>query len=256
MPFKAGFQGAFLATLLAVSSGCGLMPDFGSDGMSRSEKASLNLQMGVRYMDLGMLDVAKEKLQTAYDLDSRNPEVLNAMAVFYERIKDNEKAEDFYESALGKDPDNYSIKNNFGRFLCDRGNQEKGIALLQESLQSAMNNRRWLAESNIGLCLLQQNNRVQAEEYFRKALQSNPEYAPALKEMLKLSYDNQQYMSARAFLERYMAVAKHTPETLWYAFQTERAMGNYQAADEYQEQLINNFPTSKEAQDIKTAISK
>jgi type IV pilus assembly protein PilF len=104
--------------------------------------------------------------------------------------------------------------------------------------------------------LLQQNNRVQAEEYFRKALQSNPEYAPALKEMLKLSYDNQQYMSARAFLERYMAVAKHTPETLWYAFQTERAMGNYQAADEYQEQLINNFPTSKEAQDIKTAISK
>jgi type IV pilus assembly protein PilF len=43
---------------------------------------------------------------------------------------------------------------------------------------------------------------------------------------------------------------------LWYAFQTERAMGNYQAADEYQEQLINNFPTSKEAQDIKTAISK
>jgi type IV pilus assembly protein PilF len=224
--------------------------------MSRSEKASLNLQMGVRYMDLGMLDVAKEKLQTAYDLDSRNPEVLNAMAVFYERIKDNEKAEDFYESALGKDPDNYSIKNNFGRFLCDRGNQEKGIALLQESLQSAMNNRRWLAESNIGLCLLQQNNRVQAEEYFRKALQSNPEYAPALKEMLKLSYDNQQYMSARAFLERYMAVAKHTPDTLWYAFQTERAMGNYQAADEYQEQLINNFPTSKEAQDIKTAISK
>jgi type IV pilus assembly protein PilF len=256
MPFKAGFQGAFLVTLLAVSSGCGLMPDFGSDGMSRSEKASLNLQMGVRYMDLGMLDVAKEKLQTAYDLDSRNPEVLNAMAVFYERIKDNEKAEDFYESALGKDPDNYSIKNNFGRFLCDRGNQEKGIALLQESLQSAMNNRRWLAESNIGLCLLQQNNRVQAEEYFRKALQSNPEYAPALKEMLKLSYDNQQYMSARAFLERYMAVAKHTPDTLWYAFQTERAMGNYQAADEYQEQLINNFPTSKEAQDIKTAISK
>ena len=256
MLFKAGLQGAFLATLLAVSGGCGLMPDFGSDGMSRTEKASLNLQMGVRYMDLGMLDVAKEKLQTAYDLDSRNPEVLNAMAVFYERIKDNEKAEDFYESALGKDPDNYSIKNNFGRFLCDRGNQEKGMALLQESLQSAMNNRHWLAESNLGQCLLLQNNRLQAEEYFRKALQSNPEYAPALKEMLKLSYDNQQYMSARAFLERYMAVAKHTPDTLWYAFQTERALGNYATADEYKEQLLNTFPTSKEAQDVKTAISR
>ncbi len=256
MQFNLGWSKPLIAAAFAMNSACGLVPDFGGDKMSNQEKAALNLQMGLRYMDMGMLEVAKEKLETAYGLDSRNAEILNAMAVFYERIKDIDKAEDFYESATGKDPDNYSIKSNYGRFLCDRGEQEKGMALLREALESPMNNRSWLALCNIGTCLMQQHNPTQAEGYFRQALQSNPEYSPALKEMLKLSYDSGQYMSARAFLERYLAVAKHGPDTLWFAFQTERALGNRQGAEDYKEQLLNTFPTSKEALEIKTAISK
>lgn len=256
MPFKPGLRAIGIATACAFISACGLLPNFGGDGMSNHEKANLNLQMGVRYMDMGMLEVAKEKLDTAYDLESGNAEILNALAVFYERIKDDEHAEDYYQSAIGKDPDNYSIKNNYGRFLCERGKREKGMAMLQESLNAAMNQRPWQALSNLGICLIQQNDPTKGEEYLRRALQANPEYPPALQEMLKISYNNQQYMSARAFLERYLAIAKHTPETLWYGFQTERAMGNRQAAEAYKEQLIVSFPTSSEALQVKTAISK
>ena len=39
-----------------------------------------------------------------------------------------------------------------------------------------------------------------------------PDFAPALQEMQKISYENRQYLSARAFLERYLGVAKHTPK--------------------------------------------
>jgi type IV pilus assembly protein PilF len=97
---------------------------------------------------------------------------------------------------------------------------------------------------------------LKAEGYFRQALQVNPEYAPALQEMQKISYHHQQFMSARAFLERYLSVSKHTAETLWFAYQTERALGNAQAADDYKQQLLTLFPASKEAFDVKTAISK
>lgn len=256
MPFKRGLNFLPILALCILSSACALIPDFGSDGMSNSEKANLNLQMGVRYLDMGMLEVAKEKLEIAHDLDSSNPETLNALAVFYERIKKDEEAADYYQSAIRRDPDNYSIKNNYGRFLCERGKHEEGMAMLQEALDSPVNKRPWLALSNIGICLVQQNNSVQGEDYFRRALQANPEYSPALLEMMKISYNNQQFMSARAFLERYLAVAKHTPETLWFAFQTERSLGNRQGAEDYKEQLLSAFPTSKEALQVKTAISK
>lgn len=256
MPPKPGLRLLAIAAAGLLSFGCALIPDFGDDGMSTSEKANLNLQMGVRYLEMNMLEVAKEKLETAYTLDSRNPEILNALAIYYERMKNDDEAADYYESAINKAPDNYSIKNNYGRFLCERNRQEKGLSLLQESLDSPLNKRPWLALTNIGICRLQQKDVTQAEDHFRRALQANPEYPPALQEMMKISYNKQQYMSARAFLERYLAVAKHSPETLWYGFQTERALGNSQGADSYKEQLIMTFPTSTEANQVKSAISK
>lgn len=255
MSFKPILRYILVITVCVSTCACGLVPNFG-DGMSRSEEANLNLQMGVRYMDMGMLEVAREKLEIAYDLDSGNPEILNALAVFYERIKEYDKAEDFYQSATSKDSKNYNIKNNYGRFLCERGKFEKGMSLLRESLEDPMNTHTWFELSNIGNCYVQQNNSAQGEEYFRRALQINPSYPPALLEMLKISYNQQQYMSARAFMERYQAAAKPTPESLWFGFQTERALGNHSAADYYKEQLITAFPTSTQAQEVKTAISK
>jgi type IV pilus assembly protein PilF len=253
MPVKLGSRELVLIGLLL--GGCGLLPET-RETMSNAEKAKLNLQMGARYLEMGMLDVAKEKLETAVRLDSSNPETHNALAVFYERIRQTEAASDSYQTALSKDSENFSIKNNYGRFLCEQGKFEKGLALLQESMESPMNNRPWFALTNLGVCHLKQNDIKGAEDYFRQALQSQPDYSPALQEMQRISYQNGQFMSARAFLERYLGVAKHTPETLWIAFQTERALGNSKNSEEYREQLISSFPASKEAQQVKTAISK
>ncbi|MGR8930389.1 MAG: type IV pilus biogenesis/stability protein PilW [Gammaproteobacteria bacterium] len=245
-----------LVVALALTSGCALIPDFSSTEMSNSEKADLNLQMGVRYLELGMLEVAKEKLDLAYDLDSSNPEVLNALAVFYERTKNEDTAAKFYHAAVDKDPDNYSYKNNYGRFLCEHGKQEDGLEMLQDAVNSPYNKRPWLAITNVALCHLQRNEADKAEENFRNALQINPEYAPALQEMVKISYNKQEYMSARAFLERLNGVSKETPETLWFGFQIERALGNRKAAEDYKEKLVNSFPSSHEAIEAKSAISK
>jgi len=45
------------------------------DSMSSKEKAVLNLELGARYMELGMLNVAKEKLERANQLDSNNADI-------------------------------------------------------------------------------------------------------------------------------------------------------------------------------------
>jgi type IV pilus assembly protein PilF len=248
------FSAAFL--LSAIIGGCGLIPDFGGDSMSRADRAILYLQMGVRYLELDKLEPAKENLEKAEHLDSSNPDIYFALGGFYERIKDYTKAQQYYELAARKAPDNFSIKTNLGRFLCDRGDLNRGQALLQEAIAIPMNTSQWFALSGLGLCYLMQKDLVRAEEYFRKALNLNANYGPALMEMQKISYENHQYMSSRAFMERYLAVAKHTPETLWIAFQTERALSNAKAAGDYAEELLSDFPASKEAEDVKTVMDK
>lgn len=244
-------------TLLALAiTGCGLVPNMNSESMSSAEEAVLFMQMGKSYLELGKLEQAKKKLETALHLDSGNADIHNAMGEFYERIKEYDQAKDSYSTAVRKAPDNYMVAANYGRFLCDRGDYKNGMDMLQKAMDQPMNNRQWFALTGMGDCYAGQEDLQHAEDYLRQALLLQPDFPPALQEMQKISYQKRQYMSARAFLERYLSVSKHTAETLWYAFQTERALGNSGMAEEYGELLINNFPVSKEAQEIRAALGK
>lgn len=221
---------------------------------SKEEIADTNLQLGMRYLELNMLKTAKERLDFALSMDSKNEEIHNALGVLYERLKQYDVAGGYYKNALKINPDSASINNNYGRYLCERGDHVQGMQLLQKALNKPLNNRKWFAYTNIGRCELTQGKQDFAEGNFRQALLLKGSYSPALFEMQKISYRKRKYMSARAFLERYLAVAKHTAESLWIAVQTERALGNKQLSDEYRETLFNRFPASKEAQQLKTAI--
>jgi len=224
------------------------------NSMNDKEQAVLNLQLGARYMEMGMLSVAKEKLEKANQLDSDNAEVHNALAVLNERLKRYDVSRTHFEKAMDLNPDNASIKNNYGRFLCATGSYQEGVVLLKQALAMPLNDRRWFALTNMGLCYLKQGKKNQAEMAFRKALQENTSYSPALLEMQKISYQHRNYLSARAFLERYLAVAKQTSESLWVGLQTERALGDKTQAEQYRQQLLTLFPASKQAQQVRTAV--
>lgn len=243
-----------LAALCLSLSGCVSTTSGGKDSLSNQEEAKLNLEMGVRYLDMGMLDVAKQKLEVAYDLDSRNASVNNALAFLHERLGETDNAIYYYRRAIEFNPEDAGPKNNYGRFLCKRNNFEEGIALLEDAASTPLNNRKWLALTNLGLCYLEQKQDKQAERAFRQALQLEPNYAPALLEMQGLSYQNRHYLSARAFLERYLGVAQHTPQTLWIAIQTERALGNEALTEKYRQQLLSAFPESEQAKQVRTAV--
>ncbi|MGR9053223.1 MAG: type IV pilus biogenesis/stability protein PilW [Gammaproteobacteria bacterium] len=216
----------------------------------RKESADIHLQLGVRYLDLNKLNYAKENLELALELEPRNAEVRNALAVLYERLKQPKDSKALYLQALELAPDDFGIQNNYGRFLCEQGEYDEGMRYLESALASPLNDRQWIALTNTGLCYLTQNKIDDAEAYFRKALQLQAFYAPALLEMQKISYRKAQYWASKGFLDRYLSVGKHTSETLWYAYQTERALGNSSASENYRSMLLEKFPLSDEAKKI------
>jgi len=54
------------------------------NGTKNDDSASVYLQLGVRYMDLNKLEIAKENLQLALKKDPNNAQVHNAFAFLYE----------------------------------------------------------------------------------------------------------------------------------------------------------------------------
>jgi type IV pilus assembly protein PilF len=72
--------------------------------------------------------------------------------------------------------------------------------------------------------------------------------------MMKISYNDAKYLSAKAFLQRYQNIAQPAPDFLWYAMQIETALEHKNLAQQYKNALLNDFPSSEEAMRVKTSI--
>jgi type IV pilus assembly protein PilF len=215
--------------------------------------ANVYLQLGVRYLNLNKLEIAKENLQHAIRLDSKNAQAFNALAFLDEKLNKMDDARSHYQTAIALTPDDLGIKNNYGRFLCEQGEIENGMALLITTTTDGLNERPWLAMTNLGRCYMQLAKYQEAETYFTQALQLNQNYPPALLEMQKINYQQGNFSAARVYLNRYAQVSEHTPESLLIAAQIEGAAGNAGMAKHYQTLLLTKFPLSTEAKQFKTA---
>jgi type IV pilus assembly protein PilF len=233
------------ALMVAALAACSSTSNTKSDNSE-----DVHLQLGVRYLSMNKLELAKENLLLAVKNNSGNGQAHNALAFLYEKLNQPDKAKDHYETALDLMPDDLGVKNNFGRFLCEHKTFEQGMDLLAEASSNPLNDRQWLALTNAGRCKLSMGQKQQAENYFRQALQLNNAYAPALSEMQKITYEKGDFWAAKGFLQRYLGVAGHTAETLWFAVLTERALGNKELAGEYKKLLLEQFPLSNEAKKI------
>lgn len=208
------------------------------------------LQLGIRYMDLNKLELAKENLKKALEKDNNNFRAHSALAFLNEKINHFDEARQHYETALGLSPDDIGIQNNYGKFLCDRRQFDRGLALLTQAASNMLNDRQWMALTNSARCHLGMGQRSQAVTLLKQALGLNGQYSAALQEMQKISYQMGDYKAAEDYLQRYLGEANHTPETLWVGIQTEQALGNMSLANEYRNLLLEKFPQSNEAKQV------
>jgi type IV pilus assembly protein PilF len=65
-----------------------------------------------------------------------------------------------------------------------------------------------------------------------------------------LKYRSEDYLSARAFLQRYMAGNTSTAGVLYLASKIEDFLGNDRGRSQFEDQLIREFPTSSEARKV------
>lgn len=207
--------------------------------------ANIYLQLGNRYIELNKLKAAKKNLESALKLDANNAEIYNSLGVLHTHLKQAKIAAKYYKKSIKLNPDSSNINNNYGDFLCKSNRYKAGMQLLKLALNTPLNNRKWLTLTNIGHCQLMQGQKKLAESSLRQALQIKDNYPPALFAMQKISYLQGNFMSARAFLERYFEVAKPNKQVLEIAIQTEKILGNKSLLTKYQKLLSARFPTIK-----------
>jgi type IV pilus assembly protein PilF len=238
---------AVVAGVLVLASACAATGPANPGGANRSA-AEINVQLGVGYLQQNRLDLAHEKLTRALEQDPRLPSAHMVIAVLYEHLREIELAEKHYRRAVTLDPKDSAAQNNLGRFLCTQGKLVEAERHFLVALQDPLYATPEVAHTNAGICAKRKPDVVKAERHLRSALQANPRYAPALIEMAKLAYEQEQYLPARAYLERYSGVVPHDAESLWLGIRIERKLGDQNAVASYALRLKANFPDSEETQ--------
>lgn len=209
--------------------------------------ARTNTQLGLAYASQGRLEVAESKFKKAIDQDDGIAQAHAGLGYIYWQRGDNDRAQSEFRRAISLDEGDPDIRNSYGAFLCSQHSYEEG----DRNFMLALKNRDYAtpakAWTNAGMCAHQAGDDARAETDFRRALQLDPDFTQALWEMAAANYRQQNYLGARAFLERYQKSGPQTPAQLLLGFKIETALGNDDAAHQYSLKLIRSYPDSDEA---------
>ena len=220
-----------------------------------AKAADINMRLGLNYLQRGDYAIALEKLKKALKQNPNLPSAHNTIAILYQYLGENEKAEMHFNKAVSLEPDYSEAQNNFGVFLCQQGRYEESEERFLNAVKNPLYSSAALAYENAGLCVDRENNTAKAETYFRKALQMMPTLPKSLIEMAAINLEQKNFLQARAYIQRYQQAATWTPRALLLAIKTETALGDKDAISSYKLILRSRFPDSDEMRIVNQGIN-
>jgi type IV pilus assembly protein PilF len=212
-----------------------------------ADAAELNYQLGARYYQNQKYELARDRLMLAIELDPKMAKAYSTLGMTYEAIGNLRLATDAYERAVKVAPRNFDVQNAYAVFLCRQRDYDGAKKHFAKAAEHPENDNAEETLTNAGLCMAQKPDVAEAERFYRAALERRATYGEALLQLCLLKYQQQDYMSARAFLQRFMSANKTSAGVLYLAAEIEGKLGNDKGRTEYVNQLLRDYPDSPEA---------
>jgi type IV pilus assembly protein PilF len=212
--------------------------------------AELNYQLGARYFNNGSYELARDRLVYSLELDPKNAVTYSVLALTYEKLDNIRLATESYENAARLAPRDHNVLNTYAVFLCRQRDFENALKYFDRAIKIRENDDLEVTLTNAGVCLVQKPDLARAETYLRAALERRPNYGEALIQLSLLKIAQDDYLGARAFLQRYLGGNLPTPDVLYLGMQIEDKLGDERARVEYSNRVLREFPQSPEAKRI------
>jgi type IV pilus assembly protein PilF len=252
---SADFRAKTAVLILAAALSACVHTGFGSN-KNPQQAAQANIQLAIEYMKMDKLAMARDYVERGLAEDADNASVQATAGMVYERIGDMSKADHAYSRAEHLGSGDPSIQNSYAGFLCRTGKTAAGEKLFGEVARNPLYQTPEVALVNAGVCVGGKGDADGAERYFNRALAIHPNMPEALLQMGTVEFDRGNAAKAFENVQRYLAVNPPTPEILWLALRAERKLGDASAAASYARHLQDEFPTSEQAQMLRSGTDR
>ncbi|MBX3702978.1 MAG: type IV pilus biogenesis/stability protein PilW [Steroidobacteraceae bacterium] len=209
-----------------------------------AEAGRINARLAMEYLKREQLLVAREKVEKALLQNPRDVTVQLAAGLVYERLLEKKRAEQHFRLALRADADSPEAQNALGAFFCRNRQHEKGVEMFTKAARNPVYRTPEVAYTNAGVCARSAGRLERAEQYLRQALALSNSYPETHLQLAGVAHERGNHLQARAFIDRYLAVAPASPDVLLLGYQIESAMNDSAAAAAYAQRLRREFPES------------
>ena len=244
------FKKLLMSTILLIFiSGCvSTVPKPSNQGVSKTkeDKALAYTKLARGYLQKKQYSVAKDELEKALSIDPTHSDSNYVMGLLMMQLEQYDTAEDHFVRAVKSNRENSAAAHDFGMFLCQLGKVRKSIDYFEIAVSNPLFANAELSYMRAGECLAKIND-PRAEKYLKSALDANPRLHPALYRLAVIKYNDQEYFSARAYIERYMAITESQPAALFLAYNIESNLNAADVAEKYRLELLEDFPGSDQA---------
>ncbi len=229
---------------LGLLAGCVTVTDRPTPVFNAQEASEARIALGLNYIKNEQYQKAHESLIQAIEFTPESAEAKNALAYYYQRVKDFDLAESTYQYALRSNPDNGDVLNNYGVFLCGQGRYEEGLRQFEGAIK--LPNYYLIAASyeNAALCSLKQGETDKARMFFTKALNHQPYRATSLLKRGELALAKKDFVAARQDLLKYQRRYGYQTHALSLLVDVEKQSGQLSQSTKYAALLKKHLSAS------------
>ncbi|EGQ8156047.1 type IV pilus biogenesis/stability protein PilW [Vibrio alginolyticus] len=199
--------------------------------------AESRIALGLGYLDGGNMIRAHDNLQQALNHAPQYYRAQLSMAHYYETVGEDIKAEQMYKRSLSQHTKNGNVLNNYGTFLCKRGDFEKADQMFNRAIEQPYYYLIPASYENAAFCALKSQDKDKARYYFTRAIDHDPHRPKSILQLAKIEIDSGDYTEARIRLMRFNQMYGVKKPSLQLMIQLERAAGNEALEKKYQKQL-------------------
>jgi len=213
-------------------------------------RAELHTSLAAHYYTRGNFVVALEETRLSEKDDPKYYPAFNVRALIFMELREDALARQSFEQALALAPRDPDVMNNFGWFLCLRGEGARGMEFFTRVLGDTLYTTPEKALLNAGLCSRMAGKNVEAEDFLRRAVVFKPDLAGALYSLAEIVYEKGSYKEAENYLVRYMRLGEPTLSALVLGVKIARAQGEKAAEDSMMQQLRRRFPDAPQTREL------
>jgi type IV pilus assembly protein PilF len=211
------------------------------------KRAAVRLQLASSYYQQGLLRVALDEVRGVVQTDPNLAGAYALLGLIYMDLDNAAESDANFQRALQMEPDNPEWQNNYGWFLCRRGQTQQALPYFERAANNKLYPTPALALSNAGVCLLNVRDYRAAEPYLRRAFEIEAA-SPVTKFNLARVYlalnDAQRAAFYYGLLE---STVEPTAETLWLGVRIAHVRKDARTERNLSEELRRRFPASPEA---------